>query len=99
MCETVGESLHLAYGSLDDGIEASLWGISVPGHHLLLHFLREAAHLLRQGQNVFVAKLWQAGGVNAVNEAENIKSSLELLFDSSFISTSVYVIVKNVWPP
>lgn len=68
--ETVSESLHLAHSSLDDGIEASLRGIAVPGHHLLLHFLCEAAHLLRQGQNVFVAKLGQTGGVNAVNETE-----------------------------
>lgn len=39
-------SLHLAHSSLDDGIKASLRGISVPGHHLLLHFLCEAAHFL-----------------------------------------------------
>lgn len=71
VCETgARESLHLAHSSLDDGIKASLRGISVPGHHLLLHFLREAGHLLRQGQNVFVAKLGQAGGVNAVEETE-----------------------------
>lgn len=57
---------HLAHSSLDDGIKASLRGVTVPGHHLLLHFLCEATHLLRQGQNVFVAKLWQAGGVDAV---------------------------------
>lgn len=60
---------HLAHSSLDDGIKASLRGVSVPGHHLLLHFLGEATHLLRQGQNMFVAKLWQAGGVDAVKEA------------------------------
>jgi len=70
VCEKVSEWLHLAHSSLDDGIKASLRGISVPGHHLLLHFLREAAHLLRQGQNVFVAKLRQACGVDAVNETE-----------------------------
>lgn len=64
----VSGPLHLAHGSLDDGIKASLRGISVPGHHLLLHFLGEAADLLRQSQDVFVAKLRQAGGVNAVNE-------------------------------
>lgn len=63
-------SLHLAHSSLDDGIKASLRGISVPGHHLLLHFLCEAAHLLCQSQNVFVAKLRQTGCVNAVNETE-----------------------------
>lgn len=60
--------LHLAHSSLDDGIKASLRGISVPGHHLLLHFLGEAAHLLRQSQHVFVAKLRQAGRVYAVSE-------------------------------
>ena len=63
-------SLHLAHSSLDDGIKASLWGISVPGHHLLLHFLCEAAHFLRQRQNVLVAKLGQTGGVYAVNQRE-----------------------------
>ena len=69
MC-TSSLSLHLAHSSLDDGIKASLWGISVPGHHLLLHFLCETTHLLRQRQNVFVAKLGQAGGVDAVSETE-----------------------------
>lgn len=61
---------NLAHSSLDDSVEASLRGISVPGHHLLLHLLGEAAHLLRQSQNVFVAKLGQAGHVNAVSEVE-----------------------------
>lgn len=70
VCTHASLSLHLAHSSLDDGIKASLRGISVPGHHLLLHFLCEAAHLLRQSQNVFVAKLGQAGGVNAVGETE-----------------------------
>ena len=64
------ESLHLAHSSLDDGIEASLRSVSVPGHHLLLHLLRETTHLLRQGQDVFVAELGQAGGVDAVSETE-----------------------------
>lgn len=59
--------LHLAHSSLDDCIESSLRGISVPGHHLLLHLLREAAHFLRQRQHVFVAELGQTGGINAVN--------------------------------
>lgn len=57
--------LHLAHSSLDDGIKASLRGISVSGHHLLLHLLREAAYFLRQRQDMFVAKLWQTGGINA----------------------------------
>lgn len=61
---------NLAHSSLDDSVKASLRGISVPGHHLLLHLLGEAAHLLRQSQNVFVAKLGQAGHVNAVSEVE-----------------------------
>lgn len=67
MCECVYMTLHLAHSSLDDGIKASLWGISVPGHHLLLHFLCEATHLLRQRQDMFVAELGQTGGVYAVN--------------------------------
>lgn len=67
---TFSPSLHLAHRSLDDGIKASLRGISVPGHHLLLHFLCEAAHLLRQRQHVFVAKLGQAGCVNAVSKTQ-----------------------------
>lgn len=66
--------LHLAHSSLDDGIKASLRGIAVPGHHLLLHFFGEAAHFLRQRQNVFVAKLGQTGVVNAVNQTETSSS-------------------------
>lgn len=60
-------SLYLAHRSLDDGIKASLRGVPVPGHHLLLHFLCEATHFLRQRQNVLVAKLGQTGGVYAIN--------------------------------
>lgn len=49
LCEcvhTCRPSLYLAHSSLDDGIKASLRGISVPGYHLLLHLLCEAAHFL-----------------------------------------------------
>lgn len=60
---------HLAHGGLNDGIEASLRGVTVPGHNLLLHLLREATHLLCQRQNVFVSKLRQTGGVYTVDEA------------------------------
>lgn len=60
--------LNLAHSSLNDGIKASFWGIPVPRHHLLPHFLREATHFLRQRQNVFVTKLGQAGCVNAVQK-------------------------------
>lgn len=60
------QTWHLADGSLDDSVEASLWGIPVPGHHLLLDFLCETANFLRQTQDVFVAKLGQAGRVYAV---------------------------------
>ena len=69
-CENNCVCAHLAHSSLYDGIKASFWGISVPGYHLLLHFLCEAAHFLRQRQNVLVAKLGQTGGVNAVNQRE-----------------------------
>lgn len=71
--------LYLAHSSLDDCIKTSLWGISVPGHHLLLHLLREAAHFLRQGQHMFVAKLGQASGINAVNSTKNCYQSLHEL--------------------
>ena len=70
---------HLAHSSLDDGIKASLWGISVPGHHLLLHFLCEAGYFVRQRQDMFVAKLGQTGGVNAVNQT---RISLSVVYTS-----------------
>lgn len=60
------QTWHLADSGLDDGVKASLWGVPVPGHHLLLDFLREAGNFLRQAQDVFVAKLGQAGRVYAV---------------------------------
>lgn len=67
MCETCSLPFYLAHSSLDDGIKATLWGISVPGHNLLFDFLCKAADFLRQRQNVFVTKLGQTGGINAVN--------------------------------
>lgn len=91
---TCSLSLHLAHSSLDDGIKASLWGISVSGHHLLFHFLCEAAHLLRQRQNMFVAKLGQAGGVNAVNETEFNWSGLSRAAVSLFIHLNICLHVK-----
>ena len=47
----------LADSGLYDSIKPPLWGVSVPGHDLLLHLLCEAAHLLCQRQHVLVAKL------------------------------------------
>lgn len=51
------ELTYVAYGCLDDGIKASFRGISVPRYLLLLYFLCEAAHFIRQRQNMSVAKL------------------------------------------
>lgn len=82
-------SLHLAHSSLNDGIKASLRRISIPGHHLLSNFLCEPAHFLRQGQNVFVAKLGQAGCVDAVKQTE-VKWSVEDLYELSSVHRFIY---------
>lgn len=39
---------YIAHGGLDDGIEAALRSIAVPGDTLLPHFLIEASHLIRE---------------------------------------------------
>lgn len=57
MFSGVFELTCLAYSCLDDGIKASFWGVSVPRHLLLLYFLCEAVHLIRQRQDMSVAKL------------------------------------------
>lgn len=96
---TCSHCLHLAHSSLDDGIKASLRGISVPGHHLLPHLLCEAPHFLCQREDMFVAKLGQASCVNAVEKKQKktksqlirqYQGSKELLPGCSFIITSIF---------
>lgn len=82
--QCVRRSLYLAHSGLDDGIKAPLGGISVPGDHLLLHFLCEAAHLLRQRENVLVAELGQTGGVDAVNQTSEFVFSHNLALNELY---------------
>lgn len=43
---------HLTNSSLQDGVKSAFWSISVARYHLLLHFLVEAVHFVRQGEDV-----------------------------------------------
>lgn len=62
---------YLAHHSLYDGIKSTLRSVSISGHLLLLHFLCEARHLLRQRQDVPVAELSHAHIPYAVDKCEN----------------------------
>ena len=49
-------STHLADGGLHDGVEAALGCVPVARHHLLLHLLVEAVHLVGERQDVAEAE-------------------------------------------
>lgn len=70
---------HLANGRLNDGVKATLWGVPVTRHNLLLHLLGEAANLVRQGQNVFVPKLSLTNPWYAVQAAREAHASLSAM--------------------
>lgn len=57
---------HLAHSSLQNGIEAALWSISVAGNLLLPDFFVETVDFIRQGQEVAEAKGWDTAGEQLV---------------------------------
>lgn len=57
---------HLAHSSLQNGIEAALWSISVAGNLLLPDFFVETVNFIRQGQEVAEAKGWDTAGEQLV---------------------------------
>lgn len=60
---------YIAHGGLDDGIEAALGCVAVPRDALLAHLLVEARHLIRERQDVLVAKHRQARFPNPAGES------------------------------
>lgn len=53
---------HLAHSSLQNGIKAALWSISVAGNLLFLDFFIETVDFICQGQEVAEAKGWDTAG-------------------------------------
>lgn len=62
---STGHSQYLAHHGLHDGVEATLWTVSVSGDLLLHHFLRETRQLLRQREHVLESELRLATIVNS----------------------------------